>query len=79
MIVRTITEAKAQLSRLVARALAGDEVVISRAGTPVARLVPYDFKRRVATPGALKGEIKTAKDFDELPEDITRALGIVHK
>lgn len=79
MIVTTITEAKTQLSKLIERVLAGEEVVIGKAGKPMAKLVPYDFKNRVAKPGALKGEIKIAEDFDELPDDIAHALGMVDK
>ena len=74
MTINTISEAKARLSALVEQALSGEEVIIGRAGKPVVKLVPYDggCERR---PGALRGQIKIADDFDELPEDIAEAFG----
>ncbi|MBM3521388.1 MAG: type II toxin-antitoxin system prevent-host-death family antitoxin [Alphaproteobacteria bacterium] len=64
-------EAKTQLSRLIEAARRGQDVVIARDGTPVARIVP--IKRRALTPGLLKGRIRIAKDFDApLPDDILR-------
>lgn len=55
-------EAKTQLSRLVERAAAGEEVVIAKAGKPVARLVPVEKPRRGG--GFLKGKIWYAPDWD---------------
>lgn len=66
-----VYEAKTQLSALLARVEAGEEVVIARAGTPVARLVPVGTPRnRMAQArGSLAGQIWIADDFDEpLPE-----------
>ncbi len=71
-----MTEAKAQLSALLERVLAGEEVVIGRAGKPVARLVPYAAKRARRVPGALRGQIQIAADFDQLPEDLAEAFGV---
>jgi prevent-host-death family protein len=63
-------EAKSQLSRLVALAEGGEEVVIQRSGRPVARLVAVQRRRPVAEAfGALRGEIE-ADDFDELPAEL---------
>jgi prevent-host-death family protein len=65
-------EAKTHLSRLVERVLAGDDIVIGRAGKPVARLVPYDEGLR-ATPrpfGLLKGKIWAAPDAFEPDQDL---------
>jgi prevent-host-death family protein len=62
-------EAKTQLSRLVERAIAGEDVVIGKAGRPVARLVPYT-PRQVRTPGRWRGQITVADDFDETPAEI---------
>jgi prevent-host-death family protein len=71
-----IREAKTQLSRLIRSAEAGEEVVIARAGVPVAKLVPCKpakLKRR--RPGALRGKIWIADDFDApLPESIAAAF-----
>ncbi len=63
-------EAKTNFSKLVERALDGEDVVIARAGTPVARLVPYVEERPRRVPGALKGRIWMAPDFDETPEEL---------
>ncbi len=69
-----IHEAKTQLSRLIERALAGEEVIISKAGKPVVRLVPYVTKKQPRRLGVLKGKIWIAPDFDELPEDLAAAF-----
>ncbi len=65
--MRTVNvhDAKTQLSRLLEQTLGGEEVVIARAGTPIARLVPYAApRRRIAEPGAMQGEAWMADDFD---------------
>jgi prevent-host-death family protein len=61
-------EAKTHLSRLVERAAAGEDIVIGKAGRPVARLVPYVARREPRKPGGLKGKIWIADDFDETPQ-----------
>lgn len=64
-------EAKSQLSRLVALAESGEEVVIQRSGRPVARLVAEPRRRPVGEAfGALRGEIELADDFDALPAEL---------
>lgn len=66
-----IHEAKTHLSRLLARVAAGEEVLISRAGKPVARLVPVDKPRRRRVPGRDRGKVWIADDFDApLPPDL---------
>ena len=50
-------EAKTQLSRLVERALAGEEVLIARAGTPLVRLQPIASGTARRRPGALRGRV----------------------
>jgi prevent-host-death family protein len=76
MQIVNISEAKAQLSSLVAKVMAGNEIVIGKAGKPVARLVRYEHCEEPRQPGALRGRIKIAPDFDELPADIARAFGM---
>jgi prevent-host-death family protein len=76
MHITNISEAKAQLSSLIARVLAGEEVLIGKAGKPVAKLVKYERSDQKRRPGALKGKIKIADDFDQLPEDIAEAFGV---
>ena len=58
-----VYEAKTQLSRLLERVEAGEEIVIARAGTPVARLVPLE-KRPRRVPGFWEGRILFAPDWD---------------
>lgn len=63
-----IHEAKTQLSKLIEAVEAGEEIVIARAGKPVAKLVPY---KPVRTPGLMKGKIWIDENFnDPLPQDI---------
>jgi len=76
MVVNTVTEAKAHLSALLERVSQGEEVIISRAGTPIAILEPYSRENRAREPGRLRGKIEIADDFDELPPDIAEALGM---
>ena len=67
-----IHEAKTHLSRLVARAAAGEEIVISKAGTPVAKLVAYERPREPRVPGAWKGKVEILPGFDDVDDEITR-------
>lgn len=76
MHIANISEAKAQLSALVEQVLAGHEVVIARAGKPVAKLVPFTRPREPRHPGVLRGKIRIAEDFDVLPDDIAKAFGM---
>lgn len=76
MQITNISEAKAQLSSLIERVTAGEDIIIGKAGKPVARLVRYENNRQPRKPGALKGKIKISEDFDELPEDIADAFGL---
>ncbi len=72
MQITNISEAKASLSKLIEKVLKGDEVIIGKAGKPVAKLVPYDLEStpRKLGVGHWKGQIWMADDFDDLPEDI---------
>jgi prevent-host-death family protein len=66
-----IHEAKTNLSQLVEAALAGEQVVIARAGKPAVQLVPYRQPGRRRKLGAMKGRIRIADDFDApLPDEI---------
>lgn len=71
-----IHAAKTQLSRLVDEAAAGKEIIIARAGKPVAKLVPLapaSQRRRVL--GRLAGQLAVPKDFDApLPNDVLDAF-----
>lgn len=60
-----VHEAKTRLSRLLVQVEAGQEVVIARAGVPIARLVPcHGRSGGLAPPGAMAGAIQMADDFD---------------
>jgi prevent-host-death family protein len=62
-------EAKSTLSRLVEQVEHGEDVVIARAGRPVARLVPYVEEPKPRVPGRWKGQVWISPDFDDpLPE-----------
>ena len=65
----SIHEAKTHFSRLVARAEAGEEIIVRRGPTPVAMLVAYHPPATPRAPGSLKGRIVLADDFDATPED----------
>jgi prevent-host-death family protein len=66
----TIHAAKTSLSKLVARVEAGEEIVIARGGTPVAKLVPIVRTQPKRRFGALRGKISIGPEFFEpLPED----------
>ncbi len=75
MLTINMHEAKTQLSRLVEQALAGEEVVIAKAGKPVVRLTPIvqatKPRRKL---GALAGRIRIAPDFDETSPEIIDAF-----
>jgi len=76
MEIANIHEAKSQLSKLVDRALEGEEVIIARAGKPMVRLVPVRQDDAPREGGQWKGRVRIAEDFDALPEDIAAALGM---
>ena len=70
-----IHEAKTQLSRLVEQVEGGGEIVIARAGRPVARLVPLAAPVRRKQLGLLRGKIRVSADFDApLPDDVLDAF-----
>jgi prevent-host-death family protein len=69
-------QAKTNLSELVERAAAGEEIVIAKAGTPRARLVPLETDVPERRPGRARGRIRIGADFDApLPDALRDALG----
>ncbi len=71
MKVVNIHQAKTTLSQLLESAIAGEEVIISKAGKPLARLIPYRSEQTPRIPGYWNGKVKMADDFDEpLPPEI---------
>ncbi|MGW0393098.1 type II toxin-antitoxin system Phd/YefM family antitoxin [Streptomyces sp. NPDC003042] len=71
-----VHEAKIHFSRILEQVATGEEVVISKAGEPVAKVVPLRAKVRRTGRGSLAGAIHIPDDFDELPDDIADALGM---
>lgn len=67
-----IHEAKTHLSRLVQRAAEGEEIIIGRAGKPVAKLVPYEPRKEARQLGLMKGMITFLPGYDEADEEIER-------
>lgn len=68
-----VHQTKTHLSRLLERVSRGEEIIISRSGEPVAKLVPFAPEPR--RPGRLKGKIRMAADFEApLPETLLRAF-----
>jgi prevent-host-death family protein len=66
-----VHEAKTHFSKLLARVERGQEVLISRAGKPVARLVPHEATPRAPVFGADRGKLVVPEDFDQpLPDDV---------
>lgn len=64
-------EAKTQLSKLLVRVEAGEEIIIARAGTPVARLVPIEPQLADRLPGTAAGRIRMGADFEApLPDGV---------
>jgi len=71
MAIFTVHQAKTELSKLMARAEAGGEVVIARRDKPIGKLVPIATSSKTRrVPGALKGRFTLPDSFfDPLPED----------
>lgn len=69
--VYNLYEAKTSLSHLVDRAAAGEEIILAKAGKPMARLGPLEAARKPRKPGGWEGRMRIADDFDApLPEDL---------
>jgi prevent-host-death family protein len=73
-----IHDAKTHLSRIIERVERGEEIVISRAGTPVAKVVPLARERRRTGRGSLRGRVVLADDWDsrEVNEAIAEDFGL---
>lgn len=66
-----IHEAKTHLSKLLTQVKAGEEVIIAKAGRPIARIVPVVERPVQRLPGSAKGKVTITPDFDApLPEAI---------
>ena len=75
MTMVNIHQAKTHFSKLVDAVMLGEEIIIAKAGKPAVKLVPISISKPKRKPGALKGKIKIAKDFDApLPDEILDAF-----
>ena len=75
MITVNIHEAKTHLSRLLRRVAAGEEILIAKAGRPLARLVPVKRRPEARVPGTAAGRIVVRDDFDApLPDGLLEEL-----
>ncbi len=74
MQIVNIHQAKTHLSKLLEQLSHGEEIILAKAGKPIAKLVPHTqvAKKRVA--GLMKGKIKMADDFDQLPDDFLNSF-----
>ena len=74
-VIYNLYEAKTSLSRLVDRAAAGEEIILSKAGKPLAKIVPFQRPPAPRQPGGWEGRVRIADDFDDpLPEDLQAAF-----
>jgi prevent-host-death family protein len=70
-----VHEAKTHLSRLLDRVSQGEEVIIAKAGKPIARLVSVKDRPERRVPGSAKGRIVVGEDFDApLPEEVLESF-----
>jgi prevent-host-death family protein len=73
--VINLYQAKTSLSQLVDRAAGGEEIIIAKAGRPLAKLVPLDRAPRRRIPGGWEGRVRIAEDFDApLPDALLDAF-----
>lgn len=67
-----IHQAKTNLSQLIEKTLKGEEVIIAKAGKPVAKIVAYKEKLKPRKPGLWKGKVWMSDDFNEEDEEINK-------
>lgn len=67
-------EAKTHFSRLIKDVEGGEDVIVRRGDQPVARIVPYVPPTGERKPGALRGRIWIADDFDDIPPEFDEYL-----
>ena len=73
--IYNLYEAKTSLSRLVDRAASGEEIILSKAGKPLAKLVPFRRNDEPRRPGGWEGRVRISEDFDApLPPEIQDAF-----
>ena len=78
MEIQNVHQAKTNFSRLLERVRRGEEIVIAKAGKPVAKLIAYRDAEAPRRGGQWRGRVKIAADFDELPAELTDAFSGRH-
>ncbi|MER7536152.1 type II toxin-antitoxin system prevent-host-death family antitoxin [Streptomyces sp. NPDC097704] len=71
-----VHEAKSHFSKILETVAAGEEVIISKSGEPVAKVVPPAGKVHRSGYGSLKGLVTASDDFDDPPEAFDEAFGV---
>ncbi len=74
-----IYEAKTHLSSLLEKVAHGEEVVIGKAGKPIAKLIPFKKTTKTRKPGYWKGKVIIHEDFDTLPPEVLAAFKGEHE
>jgi prevent-host-death family protein len=74
MHITNLHQAKADLSNLVEKACSGEEVIICKAGKPMAKLIKYQPTKSPRQPGLWKGQVSISADFDILPKTLLDAF-----
>lgn len=78
MLHYTITEAKAKFAEVVEKAMAGEEIIVTKMGKPSVKISPYVPEDKSAQRiGFMKTPYYISANFDELPEEIARAFGMI--
>jgi prevent-host-death family protein len=73
-----VHQAKTHLSKLLAEVEKGHEIIVARAGKPVAKIIPFREKKNRMTFGDWKGKIWIADDFDApLPDELMKEWGLL--
>jgi len=73
--IYNLYEAKTSLSRLVDRAARGEEIILAKAGKPLAKLVPFEQPSLPRQPGGWEGRVRISEDFNApLPPEIQSAF-----
>jgi len=70
MQITNLHDAKAKLSHLIRCALAGEDVIIAKAGEPMVRLIPFQQELTPRQGGQWKGKITIADNFDDFDADL---------
>lgn len=71
-----VHEAKTNFSKILEAVATGEEVIISKAGQPVAKVIPLPGMVQRTDYGSLRGQVEIAEDFDELPDGFAEAFGV---